>query len=232
MLKENEIQALYEELRPDAADAFSYTGEQLYSIIPALERMELFKDVEFEVLESPFTPEKPDSVTTVQLGNAFLPNKKVRIYSIVFAPAFFKENQQDMPHGVYVLPPVTSERDFKLTRSIVAKIDFEKILEVRRHGNDAIIEPEGQMVSKWDNSDERLSELKSKMLREFEEKLDRVFNMDIPQFSETSVSDVHRFGKVFLRVSRDSFCMVLDEMSHLDSNTYFRVIEPVGDLPF
>lgn len=237
MLSKDEIQALYEEMRPATADTFSYTGEQLRSVVDALGRMDLFRGVEIEVLDSPFIGYvdegnmKQDRCVTVQLNNAFVPRSKVKIYSIAFAPGVFKENQQDIGHGVYMLPPVTSERDFKMSRSILTKIEVERIMDARMHG-DAIIEPEGQMVDKWDRSDIRVADLKANLLREFEQKLDRIFKMDLTNFADTSVSDVSRFGKVFVRVSPDSFTINTDEQATWETNTYFRIIEPVGELPF
>lgn len=235
MLKENEIQELYEEMRPATADTFTYQGDQLRGVVDALERMPLFSGCEIEVLDSPFygpvDDGNQDRCVTVQLNNMFKPRSKVRIYSIAFAPGVFKENMQNMNHGVYLLPPTTSEVNFKLTRTILTKIEMERIADARLD-RDSIIEPAGVMVSKWERSDLRVADLKATLMREFEQKLDRILKMDLGQFADTSDSDVHRFGKVYVRVSRDSFDLDSGEDMYWDNNSYFRVIEAEPDLPF
>lgn len=236
MLKENEIQELYEEMRPATADTFTYQGDQLRGVLDSLKRMPLFSGCEIEVLDSPFYSTVSDGVAqercvTVQLNNMFKPKHKVRIYSIAFAPGFFKENLQNIHHGVYLLPPVMSERDFKLTRTILTKIELERIADARLD-RESIIEPAGSMVAKWDRSDLRMADLKASLMRDFEQKLDKVLNMDMGKFSDNSESDVSRFGKVFVRVSSDSFELETGEDTYWDNNSYFRVIEPEPELPF
>jgi hypothetical protein len=237
MLKDNEIQKLYEDMRPAIADTFTYQGDQLRGVVDALERMPLFSGCEIEVLDSPFYDSVYGSVddgnlcVTVQLNNMFKPRSKVRIYSIAFTPGVFKENMQNMNHGVYLLPPTTSEVNFKLTRTILTKIELDRIADAR-FDRDSIIEPAGVMVGKWERSDLRVADLKATLMREFEQKLDRILKMDLEQFADTSDSDVHRFGKVYVRVSRDSFDLDSGEDVYWDNNSYFRVIEAEPELPF
>lgn len=235
MLEENEIQALYEEVRPDSVDTFSYTGEQLHAIIPALKRMKIFEDIELEVLEAPFVFSvgklvDDERVHTIKLGNSFVPNKKCKIYSVMFMPGVFKEHLQPMPHGTYMLPPTTSEVDFKMKRSILTKIDPELIHEARWR-SEAIIQPEGRMINGWDKKEERVRELKADLLRDFSLKLDRIFSMEFEDFRDAGISDVHRFGMVFIRISPDSYT-IDHEAAHFDDYSYFRVIESIGALPF
>lgn len=239
MLKENEIQALYEEVQPDA-DLFSYVGEQLNAILPALQRMDIFKDVEFEVLTSPqiFTPVIMESgvsfsderVVTVQLTGAFRPANKVKIYSMTFMPGVFRDNIQHLQHGTYMLPANMSAHDFKLTRSILTKVELERIHNAKYY-SEPVIEPDGQIISELDENLYYVNELKAKLIQDFTDKLEKIFAMNIVDFGDDSISDVQRFGSVFLRLSNDSYTIDSLEGS-IETYNYFHVIEPVGDLPF
>ncbi len=106
---------------------FFLEGDDIYKMSINLSKTKMFSEVEsIEVLNF------PSEAVTVKYGHNIKLNKNVKIYSIWFTPAFYREELDPLKQGIYILPEKVDEFRFSKIRQIMTNIDVDRLNELKQ----------------------------------------------------------------------------------------------------